>query len=254
MQEELRKMREVGQAVAYILKTLKGEIKAGMTGQDLAKRAEQLMKEKKVKSSIKGHLGFPGAICVSLNKEITHGVPDDRIFQAGDLVSLDVACHKKDKKGISHHADAALTVLLPSSEKNSQKEKLILVTKNALEKAIQALKPNQTTTSEIGKVIEDYVRGENYHVIREYGGHGIGNFMHQKPFIPNYPVPLADSSTIQENTAICIEPLVQTNHGEIQLASNNWTILAKGKELSAHFEHTVWIGKEKVEILTDYSE
>jgi methionyl aminopeptidase len=94
---KLEKMREVGQAVAYILKMLKKEIKIGMTGQDLEKKALQLMKEKKVKSSIKGYRGFPAAICVSLNNEVTHGIPDNRSFQSGDLVSFDVACHKKDK-------------------------------------------------------------------------------------------------------------------------------------------------------------
>ena len=95
--QELTKMRKVGQAVAEILKTLKKEIRVGMTGRDLEKRAEQLMKEKKVKSSIKGYLGFPAAICVSLNSEVTHGIPDSRSFKVGDLVSFDVACHKKDK-------------------------------------------------------------------------------------------------------------------------------------------------------------
>jgi methionyl aminopeptidase len=90
-------MREVGRVVVYILKTLKKEIKVGMTGQDLEKRALQLMKEKKVKSSIKGYRGFPAAICVSLNNELTHGIPNNCPFQPGDLVSFDVACYKKDK-------------------------------------------------------------------------------------------------------------------------------------------------------------
>src|SRR2546423_8225087 len=95
-----------------------------------------ILKEKKIKSSIKGYLGFPAAICVSVNDEITHGIPDNRPFKQGDLVSFDVACHSKDKKGIAYHADAAMTVLLDDKEENddNEKKKLISVAKNALQK------------------------------------------------------------------------------------------------------------------------
>ena len=96
---KLKKMREIGKVVAYILKTLKKEIRIGMTGQELEKKALWLMKEKKVKSSIKGYRGFPAAICVSLNNEITHGIPDARSFKIGDLVSFDVACHNHGVAG-----------------------------------------------------------------------------------------------------------------------------------------------------------
>ncbi|CAJ0631110.1 2248_t:CDS:1, partial [Entrophospora sp. SA101] len=218
--QELPKMRKVGQVVAYILKTLKKEIKVGMTGQDLEKRAQQLMKEKKVKSSIKGYLGFSAAICVSLNNELTHGIPDNRSFNQGDLVSFDVACHSKDNKGIAYHADAAMTVLLNNGE-DKEKQKLIAVTKNALQKVIESIKPNITTTQDIGNVIEDYVQGQGYHVIKEYGGHGIGRFMHEKPFIPNYKISSERSVVILENTAICVEPLVQIGNAEIKLSPNN---------------------------------
>jgi len=221
--QELPKMRKVGQTVAEILKTLKKEIRIGMTGRDLEKRAEQLMKEKKVKSSIKGYLGFPAAICVSVNDELTHGIPDNRPFKHGDLVSFDISCHNKDKKGIAYHADAAMTVLLDDNENNSDKEKkkLISVAKNALQKVVENIQPNITTTQDIGKLIEEYVQSQGYHVIKEYGGHGIGRFMHEKPFIPNYKIPLERSVIIRDNTAICVEPLVQIENAEIKLSPNN---------------------------------
>ena len=249
-------MRKVGQAVAEILKTLKKEIRIGMTGRDLEKRAEQLMKEKKVKSSIKGYLGFPAAICVSINDELTHGIPDNRPFNAGDLVSFDIACHNKDKKGIAYHADAAMTVLLENERENDdkKKEKLISVAKNALQKAIEIIRPNLTTTQDIGKTIEEYVQSQGYHVIKEYGGHGIGRFMHEKPFIPNYKISSERSTIIRENTAICIEPLVQIENAEIKLSPNNWTVLSTQGQLNVHFEHTIWIGKEKAEVLTNHDE
>jgi methionyl aminopeptidase len=193
-----------------------------MNGRDLEKRAEQLMKEKKIKSSIKGYLGFPAAICVSVNNELTHGIPDDRPFNQGDLVSFDVACHSKDKKGIACHADAAMTVLLNGEKKeDKEKEKLILIAKNALQKVVENIQPNITTTQDIGKLIEEYVQSHGYHVIKEYGGHGIGRFMHERPFIPNYKISSEQSAIIRENTAICVEPLVQIGNAEIQLSPKN---------------------------------
>jgi len=254
--QELPKMRKVGQVVAEILKTLKKEIRIGMTGRDLEKRAEQLMKEKKVKSSIKGYVGFPAAICVSINNELTHGIPDNRPFNPGDLVSFDIACHNKDKKGIAYHADAAMTVLLEGERESNdkKKEELISVAKNALQKVIEIIRPNITTTQDIGKTIEEYVQSRGYHVVKEYGGHGIGNFMHKKPFIPNYKIPSERSVIIRENTAICVEPLVQIGNAEIKLSPNNWTVLSAQDQLNVHFEHTIWVGKEKVEVLTNYDE
>jgi len=253
---KLKKMREVGQIIAYILKTLKKEIKIGMTGQELEKRALQLMKEKKVKSSIKGYRGFPAAICVSLNNEVTHGIPDDRSFKSGDLVSFDVACHKKDKWGVAYHADAALTVIVDqekdSSPDQAKKTKLLMVAQTALQKVIEKIQPGITTQS-IGNIIEEYVNSENHYVIKEYGGHGIGHEMHETPFIPNYKIPDKHSVVIRENTAICVEPLVQIDNAEVELsAKNNWTVFSPQGKLNAHFEHTVWVGKEKVEVLTAY--
>jgi len=254
--EKLEKMRLVGKVVANILQTLKNEIKPGMTGKDLEKKALQLMKQKKVKSSIKGYLGFSAAICVSLNDELTHGIPDEREFKKGDLVSFDVACHMKNKKGISFHADAAMTVLIKgNNEKDKEKEELLSVAESALNTAIKNIQPGLTTNQDIGgwieKHVQDYVKPQRYYVIKEYGGHGIGWFMHEKPFIPNYQDLTKPSLVIQKNTAICIEPLVQIGNGKIKLSSeNNWTVLSVQGQLNAHFEHTIWVGEEKVEVLT----
>ena len=252
---KLKKMREVGKAVAYILKTLKKEIKVGMNGQELEKRALGLMKEKKVKSSIKGYRGFPAAICVSLNNEITHGIPDSRPFKTGDLVSFDVACHKKDKWGTSYHADAALTIIVGQEEDGlldqEKKTKLLMVAQTALQRVIEKIQPGITTTQDIGNTIEEYVNSEKHHVIKEYGGHGIGHEMHETPFIPNYKISDKYSVVIHENTAICVEPLVQIDNAEVELsAENNWTVFSPQGKLNAHFEHTIWIGKEKAEVLT----
>src|SRR3954464_8223724 len=128
--EKLKYIEKAGEAVASILKELKNKIKPGVSGKYLDKVASDLMAEKGVYSSSLGYRGFPASICVSLNSELTHGIPDERIFQLGDIVSVDVACYHKDEKGIEYHADAALTTVVG---KNSERIKNLLeVTKNSL--------------------------------------------------------------------------------------------------------------------------
>lgn len=257
--EDYTRIKQVGKAVGYILQKLKEETKVGMTGRKLEKLALELMKERKekerVRSSIKGYAGFPGAICVSVNANLTHGIPNEYPFQEGDLVSIDVACNRY---GI--HADAALTTIVGKGTKE-QKE-LLEVTEGALQEAINSIKPGITTNQDIGHTIEQYIAEKNknrekdkkYYVIRRYGGHGIGREMHQEPFIPNFRDITLPGITIQKNAAICIEPLVQMGDEAIELAADKWTVLSKNGNLNAHFEHTIWIGDKEVEIMTKYEQ
>ena len=205
-------IKRVGKSVSNILKKLKKEIKPGISGKDLEKLARQLMTEEKIQSSSLNYKNFPAAICVSLNQELTHGIPDKRIFKEGDLVSIDVACNYQ-----GYHADAALTTI--AGEGNEIKRKLLNITKNSLYYAIQNIRPNITTTQEIGNMLEKYIRSRGYHPIKEYGGHGIGENLHQEPFIPNYKTP-DRGAIIREGMFICIEPLVQIGDAEIKLSEN----------------------------------
>ena len=249
--ESFEYIKKAGEVVASILQRLKQEIKVGLCGCDLDKIASELMSEKGVFSSSLGYHGFPASICVSLNSELTHGIPDERIFQEGDIVSVDVACYKKDEKGNCYHADAALTTVVG---KNSERVKNLLeVTKNSLYYVVQNIQPNITTTQDIGAMLEKYIRNRGYYPIKEYGGHGIGQLLHQEPFIPNYKTSNR-GETIREGMFICIEPLVQENDGKIIISPNNWTVISQNGWLNAHFEHTVYIGKQGAEIITKYEE
>lgn len=242
--EKIECIRKAGKSVASILQKLKKEIKVGNSGKNLDKLARQLMEEEKVQSSSLGYKNFPAAICVSLNEELTHGIPDERIFVTGDLVSIDVACSYQ-----GYHADAALTAIV--DEGDEKKNNLINITKNSLYYAIQSIKPNITTTQDIGATIERYIHNRGYYSIKEYGGHGIGESLHQKPFIPNYKTS-DKGEVIREGMFICIEPLVQVGDREVIVSSDNWTVVSKNRHLNAHFEHTVYITKKGVEIITNY--
>ena len=243
---KLECIKKVGQAVSNILKRLKKEIKPGVSGKDLDKLARQLMKEKEVQSSSLDYKGFSAAICVSLNEELTHGIPDERIFKEGDLVSIDVACNYQ-----GYHADAALTTIVGAGD--DVKRSLLNITKNSLYFVIQNIQPGITTTQDIGAMLEKYIRTRGYYPIKEYGGHGIGENLHQEPFIPNYKIS-NKGEVIKEGMFICIEPLVQIGDAEVEVSPNKWTVFSKNGYLNAHFEHTVYIGKTGAEILTNYEE
>ena len=235
--------------VALIIKTIREEIKPGLTGKDLEKIAISIMNKKQAKSSSFGYGGFPSSICVSINDELTHGVPDDRPFCFGDLISVDVACSYK-----GFHGDAAVTILLEDpflSEGDfyNEKRRLIEVTESSLNEAIKKIIPGKTTTQDLGFLIQSYVEKEKYFVIREYGGHGIGRRLHMDPFIPNYKID-NKGELILPGMIICIEPLVQCGNNEIKISSNGNTIVSSKGFLNAHFEHTISIGNKNVEILT----
>ncbi|CFW92902.1 Methionine aminopeptidase [endosymbiont DhMRE of Dentiscutata heterogama] len=244
--EKIECIKKAGQAVSNILKRLKKEIKVGVSGQDLDKLAQKLMKEQGVQSSSLGYKGFSASICVAINHELTHGIPDERVFQEGDLVSIDVACHYQ-----GYHADAALTTIVGTGDET--KKNLLNTTKNSLYYVIQNIQPGLTTTQDIGAMIEKYIRTRGYYPIKEYGGHGIGEKLHQEPFIPNYKTP-SKGEIIKEGMFICIEPLVQIGDAEVEVAPNKWTVFSKNGHLNAHFEHTVYIGPAGAEIITNYEE
>lgn len=213
MDKKLACIKKAGAAVALILRTLKSEIKPGVSGKDLEKLADRLMKEQGVQSSSLNYEVnqqiFPSSICVSVNHELTHGIPTTKPFQSGDLVSVDVACHYQ-----GYHADAALTTIAGEGDEN--KRNLLKVTKNSLHYLIQSIRPNITTTQDIGATLEKYIRSrghKRYFLIKEYGGHGIGEKLHQSPFIPNYRTP-DKGEIIKEGMFICVEPLVQIGDDE----------------------------------------
>lgn len=249
--EKVEKMKAAGQVVASILKELKKAIRPGISGKDLEKIAHDLMVKKGVFSSVLGYRDFPAAICVSLNSELTHGIPNERIFKEGDVVSVDVACYQKDEEGVNYHADAALTAVV--GEGSEKIKNLLEVAKNSLYYVIQSIRSNVTTTQDIGAMLEKYVRTRGYFPIKEYGGHGIGEFMHQEPFIPNYRI-FDKGQVIREGMFICIEPLVQENDDQIMIAPDNWTVISKNGNLNVHFEHTVYIAADGAEIITNYEE
>jgi methionyl aminopeptidase len=237
--EEILIMRKCGKILAAILDKLRTEVRPGIkTGQLDIIMAEE-SKKNKVIPSFKNYHGFPANLCVSVNDEIVHGIPGERILQEGDIVSLDVGA-----KLNSFHTDAAITVGVGRISKEA--EDLIAVTAGSLKSGIaQAI--NGARLEDISAAIQYYVESKGFSVVREYSGHGIGRDLHEEPQIPNFVV--GKGLLLHKGMTLAIEPMVNAGDWRTKLAANQWTVLTADGSLSAHFEHTIAITDNEAEIL-----
>jgi len=237
--EEIVIMKKCGQILASILDKLRVEVRPGMkTGQLDIIMAEE-SKKKGVIPSFKNYRGFPANLCVSVNDEIVHGIPGERILQEGDIVSLDVGARLD-----GFHTDAAITIGVGRISKEA--EEIIAVTEGSLKSGIaQAVGGAQV--GDISFAIQHYVESKGFSVVREYTGHGIGRDLHEEPQIPNFVV--GKGPLLREGMTLAIEPMVNAGDWRTKLAANQWTVLTDDGSLSAHFEHTIVITDNRAEIL-----
>ena len=237
--EEIGIMRKCGEILAAILDKLRTEIKPGIrTGQlDIIMAGES--GKRGVIPSFKNYRGFPANLCVSVNDEIVHGIPGERVLQEGDIVSLDVGANLD-----GFHTDAAITIGV--GRISEEAEDLIAVTEGSLESGItQAI--NGARVDDISSAIQHYVESRGFSVVREYTGHGIGRDLHEEPQIPNFVV--GKGPLLRKGMTMAIEPMVNAGGWHTKLAANQWTVLTADGSLSAHFEHTIAITANEAEIL-----
>jgi methionyl aminopeptidase len=237
--EEIVIMRKCGKILADILDKLRTEVRPGIrTGQLDIIMAEE-SKKRGVIPSFKNYRGFPANLCVSVNDEIVHGIPGERILQEGDIVSLDVGA-----KLNGFHTDAAITIGVGRISKEA--EDLIAVTEGSLKSGIaQAI--SGAWVEDISSAIQHYVESKGFSVVREYTGHGVGRDLHEEPQIPNFVV--GKGPLLRKGMTLAIEPMVNAGDWHTKLADNQWTVLTADGSLSAHFEHTIAITDNKAEIL-----
>jgi methionyl aminopeptidase len=237
--EEIIIMRKCGKILAAILDKLRAEVRPGIKTSQLDIIMTEESGKRGVIPSFKNYRGFPANLCVSVNDEIVHGIPGERILQEGDIVSLDVGV-KLD----GFHTDAAITVGVGQIGKEA--EDLIEVTEDSLESGIaQAI--SGARLDDISSAIQHYVESKGFSVVREYTGHGIGRDLHEEPQIPNFVV--GKGLLLRKGMTLAIEPMVNTGDWHTKLATNQWTVLTADGSLSAHFEHTIAITDNEAEIL-----
>ncbi|MFC1970338.1 type I methionyl aminopeptidase [Chloroflexota bacterium] len=239
--EEIDAMRQAGRIVAEVLRILGEQVKPGMKTRELNITAERELKRLGARSSFKGYRGFPASLCVSVNDEIVHGIPGDRVLNEGDIVSLDFGAIYQ-----GWHGDAAITV--PVGGVSPAAEKLMEATRGSLEAGIMAAYPG-ATLGDVSAAIQHYTESRGYSVIREYTGHGIGREMHEEPQIPNFGSP-GTGPVLKKGMILALEPMLSTDDWHTRLTDDNWTVLTADGSLSAHFEHTIAINGIEPEVLT----
>ncbi|MGQ9545986.1 MAG: type I methionyl aminopeptidase [Dehalococcoidia bacterium] len=237
--EEIATMRRCGRILAAILDKLKREIRPGIRTRQLDLIVAEESHKRGVIPSFKNYRGFPANLCVSVNEEVVHGIPGERILEEGDIVSLDVGA-KLD----GFHTDAAITVGVGVISKKA--EELIAVTAASLKAGIARARSG-ARVDDVSSAIQKYVESRGFSVVREYTGHGIGRDLHEDPQIPNFVV--GKGTALRKGMTLAIEPMVNAGDWRTKLAGNGWTVLTVDGSLSAHFEHTIAITDNEPEIL-----
>lgn len=240
-QSEIENMRKAGRVVAIIHQELAKLIKVGTTGKMLDLKARQIIKEHGATPSFLNYHGFPASICVSVNEQLIHGIPNDVPFKPNDLVKVDAGAAVN-----GYHSDAAFTMCVGQPTK--EQEKIISVTKEALIKAINMIKPG-VRIGDIGSTIQTYVESQGFYLPTSYTGHGIGKFLHEDPAIPNVGIPNTGVK-LHAGMTICIEPMVTTTSANVRVLKDQWTVVATDKKPTAHFEHTLLVTNDGCEILS----
>ena len=241
--EEFEKLRACGVIVAKALRVMAAEVRAGVTTGELCEIGSRVLAEHGARSSPPMVYGFPGDVCISVNDEVVHGIPGDRVMEAGDLVKLDLTAEKD-----GYHTDSAVSVEVPPTAANAQARELAHCAERAFRQALGAARAGNRT-KDIGRAVEREVRRRGFHVVRELGGHGIGRTIHEPPSVPNY----ADFSAqhkLTEGLVITIEPIIAAGTGEVSLDDDGWTYRTTDGSLSAHYEHTIVITRGEPVLLT----
>ncbi len=239
--QEVAIMRQAGKIVAAVLQRLRQEVKPGIKTRQLDSVAVSELKRFGAKASFKGYQGFPAHLCVSVNDEIVHGIPGERLLNEGDMVSLDFGAFFK-----GFHGDAAITVGV--GRISPQAQELLTVTEAALMAGIKAAHCG-AHLGDVSAAIQNYVETRGFSVVREYSGHGVGRDLHEDPLVPNFGL-RGEGSLLQKGMTLALEPMVTAGDWRTRLDENRWTVLTADGSLSAHFEHTIAISDTEPEVLT----
>ncbi|NQV06436.1 type I methionyl aminopeptidase [bacterium] len=239
--DEFAKMRTAGVVVARIHQDLRAAAKPGVSLLDLDEMAARIIADAGCTPSFLNYHGFPAYTCLSLNETIVHGIPDERVLEEGDLLSVDAGAIYE-----GWHADAAVTFGI--GEISDEARQLNEVTEKAMWAGIEATVPG-ARLGDIGAAIEALAHPHGYGVVREYTGHGIGRQMHEEPQVPNYGR-VHRGMRMKAGMAVCLEPMFNIGGDETRVLSDNWSVVTADGSLSAHWEHTVAITPDGPVVLT----
>lgn len=240
-EREINLIAESNKIVSETLDILNENIKPGIKTSDLDKLAEEFIISQGARPAFKGYMGFPATLCISIDDEVVHGIPNGKILKEGQIVSIDCGVEKN-----GYYGDSARTFAVGKID--SKKQNLLNVTKESLMRGIAAAKEGNYV-SDIGHAVQTYVESHGYSVVRELVGHGIGTELHEEPQVPNYGKP-KQGHRLQAGMCIAIEPMINAGKKETYTERDGWTVKTKDGSVSAHFEHTIAITKNSAKILS----
>lgn len=244
--QEIEKMREACRIVALAHKEVEKAIRVGITTKELDDIVERVFKENGANPSCKGYPRgsknpFPSASCISVNDEVIHGIPSNNKLKDGDLVCIDLVC---DKDG--YHGDATRCYVVGNGSEVAKK--LVRVAEESFWAGMKKAKPGNRI-SDISSAIQEYVEKNDFSVVREFQGHGIGSDMHEDPGVPNYGKP-GKGPRLEPGMTLAVEPMINEGDYEVEVLDDGWTVVTADGSLSAHYENTILITENGVEILT----
>ena len=243
-QEEIEKITRSCCIVAKTLEFLRDMIKPGITTKNLERLADTYIRSNNAIPAFKGYKGYPASICTSVNNEVIHGIPSDRVLEEGDILGVDLGVYKD-----GFYGDAAFT--FPVGNIHPEAERLLRVTEEALSIGIDNARTDKRV-SDISHSVQKYVESNGFSVVRAFVGHGIGRDLHEDPQIPNFGSP-GRGPRLREGMTLAIEPMVNAGGYEVAVLDDGWTAVTMDGKLSAHFEHTVLVTSEEPKILTKIS-
>jgi len=240
-EREISLIAESNKIVAETLDMIDKNIKPGITTSELDELAEKFIISKNARPAFKGYMGFPSTLCISIDDEVVHGIPNGKTLKEGQIVSVDCGAEKN-----GYFGDSARTFAV--GKVDSKKQDLMDATYESLLRGIDAAKEGNFV-SDIGHAVQSYVESLGYSVVRDLVGHGIGTELHEEPQVPNYGKP-KQGHRLQAGMCIAIEPMINAGTKEIYTEKDGWTVRTKDGKASAHFEHTIAITKNGARILS----
>jgi methionyl aminopeptidase len=238
---EIAVMRQAGRVLAEVIQIITSQVRTGIKTRELDDIAAREIVLRGARPSFKGYRGYPSSICVSVNDEIVHGIPGERLLREGDIVSIDLGTIWD-----GFQADAAITVGVGAISPEAQQ--LVATTEGTLKAGIAAARAG-SRLGDISVAMQQYAEARNYSVVREYTGHGIGRDMHEEPQIPNFGLP-GTGPVLRPGMTLALEPMVNIGGWQTRVNADKWTVLTADGSLSAHFEHTIAVTDDDPEVLT----
>ncbi len=240
---EVQIMRKSSHIVATVLSEINQMVEPGMTTGDLDKYAERRIREMGALPSFKGYHGFPGSICASINNEVVHGIPNaKRKIKSGDLLKVDTGAYFD-----GYHGDSCITICV--GDISEEAKKLSRVAQESLMEGLSQVKANNSLL-DIAGAIEDHVKKNNYSVVEDFTGHGVGRNLHEEPSVFNFRTNELPNVKLREGMTLAVEPILNEGDKFCQTLKDGWTVITKDGSLSAQWEHTILVTNKGCEILT----